>query len=216
MLLTDHPELKADRDNVYYWNFLPPAELESLLALYKTVSQKTLRISKTFGIEGKQLLTPDDEYEALKDFNSAYEGTESKEEEIILDYQRLMAEYPEYKDTVGKLPKKFFSGKLYDNKGIFFCYNLPEKLTDGRWTVNEGRTAWYYYDTVNGKISEDAYEIWQMIKTEPDEERAVAISSDTFADYKKMIETHINKTYMRSIQAPVGVKPKLVTWMQLT
>ena len=55
-----------------------------------------------------------------------------------------------------------------------------------------------------------------MIKTEPNEERAVAISADTFADYKKKIESHINKTYMRSIQAPVGVKPKLVTWMQLT
>ena len=104
---------------MYYWNFLPPAELESLLALYKTVSQKTLRISKTFGIEGKQLLTPDDEYEALKDFNSAYEGTESKEEEIILDYQRLMAEYPEYKDTVGKLPKKFFSGNPNTTRGAY-------------------------------------------------------------------------------------------------
>ena len=215
-LLADHPELKADRDNVYYWNFLPPAELENLLALYKKVSQKTLRISKTFGIEGKQLLTPDDEYEALKDFNSAYEGTESKDEEIILDYQRLMTEYPKYRDIVGKFPKKFFSGKLYDNKGIFFCYDLPEKLTDGTWTVDEGRTAWYYYDTVNDKISEDAYEIWQMIKTEPDEKRAVAISADTFANYKKKIESHINKTYMRSIQAPVGVKPKLITWMQLT
>ena len=69
-LLADHPELKADRDYAYYWNFLPPKELEDLLSLYKTVSKKTLRISKTFGIEGKMLLTPNDDYEALKEFNS--------------------------------------------------------------------------------------------------------------------------------------------------
>ena len=55
-LLADHPELSADRENAYYWNFLPPAELEKLLSLYHTVSRKTLRISKTFGIEGKKLL----------------------------------------------------------------------------------------------------------------------------------------------------------------
>ncbi len=64
-LLHDHPELAADRANAYYWNFLPPEELEKLLALYRTVSKKTLRISKTFGIEGKKLLTPEDDYEAL-------------------------------------------------------------------------------------------------------------------------------------------------------
>ena len=60
-MLADHPELAADRANAYYWNFLPPAELEKLLSLYHTVSKKTLRISKTFGIEGKKLLTPDDD-----------------------------------------------------------------------------------------------------------------------------------------------------------
>ena len=69
-LLSDHPEHKADRNYAYYWNFLPPTELEQLLYLYKTVSQKTLRISKTFGIEGKKLLTLNDDYEGLKEVNS--------------------------------------------------------------------------------------------------------------------------------------------------
>ena len=73
-LMQDHPELSYDRENAYYWNFLPPEELEKLLSLYRTVSQKTLRISRTFGIEGKKLLTPEDDYDALKDFNSQYEG----------------------------------------------------------------------------------------------------------------------------------------------
>ena len=111
-LLEDHPELSADRDNAYYWNFLPPGELEKLLSLYHTVSRKTLRISKTFGIEGKKLLTPDDDYEALKDFNSQYEGETSADEEIALAYQQLLIDNPDYEDTVGQLPKKMFSGKV--------------------------------------------------------------------------------------------------------
>ena len=82
-LLADHPHLTTDRDDIFFWNFLPPEELEQLLNLYRKVSQKTLRISKTFGIEAKQLLTPDDDYDALKDFNSAYEGVENPEEEMV-------------------------------------------------------------------------------------------------------------------------------------
>ena len=95
-LLADHPELSEDRENAYYWNFLPPKELEELLALYRTVSRKTLRISKTFGIEGKKLLTPNDDYDALREFNSQYEGTTSAEEEIALAYQQLIVENPDY------------------------------------------------------------------------------------------------------------------------
>lgn len=100
---------------------MPPVELEKLLSLYETVSKKTLRISKIFGIEGKKLLTPDDDYEALKEFNSQYEGETSSDEEMALAYQDLMADNPEYEDIVSSLPKKMHSGKgLPDDAGFFF------------------------------------------------------------------------------------------------
>ena len=50
-LVADHPDQTELRGKVAYWNFLPPAELNELLTLYNRVSHKTLRISKTFGIE---------------------------------------------------------------------------------------------------------------------------------------------------------------------
>src|SRR6202035_5440641 len=62
-ILSDHSDQKEIRGTVAYWNFLPPDELDELLRLYKKVSHKTLRISKTFGIEGKKLLTPKDDFE---------------------------------------------------------------------------------------------------------------------------------------------------------
>ena len=110
-LLADHPELAADRANAYYWNFLPPKELEELLRLYQIVARKTLRISKTFGIEGKTLLTPEDDYEALKDFNSQYEGNTSPDEEIALAWQELLEANPDYETLVESLPRKMYSGK---------------------------------------------------------------------------------------------------------
>ena len=54
------------------------------------MSKKTLRISKTFGIEGRKLLTPEDDYQALKEFTDAYEGTLSPVEAMHLELQALL------------------------------------------------------------------------------------------------------------------------------
>ena len=215
-LLADHPELAADRANAYYWNFLPPTELETLLSLYKTVSKKTLRISKTFGIEGKMLLTPDDDYEALKDFNSQYEGEPSAEEEISLSYQQLLADNPDYPDTVLALPRKMFSGKMASTrKGFFFCYELPSKRADGTWTDGDGLYRWYLVDGDNDTVTNESYEIWKAIACAKEEPRVLTVSAEQFEAMRKKADTYIRKNYMRAVQAPIGVKPRLVTWMQL-
>lgn len=215
-LLHDHPELAADRDNAYYWNFLPPDELESLLSLYRTVSQKTLRISKTFGIEGKKLLTPDDDYEALKDFNSAYEGETSGDEEMALAFQKLLAENPNYSGSVAAMPKKMYSGRIASTrKGIFFCYELPMKRTDGTWSNGDGLYRWYLLDPESGKVIEQTYEIWKAIECVREEPRAMTITEEGFVAARKTMDGYLKKNYMRAVQAPLGVKPRLVTWMQL-
>ena len=215
-MLSDHPELAADRANAYYWNFLPPAELEKLLSLYHTVSKKTLRISKTFGIEGKKLLTPDDDYEALKDFNSQYEGKTSGEETIALAYQELMAANPNYEEDVTSLPKKMFSGVISSGKkGYFFCYELPIKRVDGSWSNGDGMYRWYLLDEESGTVIQHPYDIWNAIKCNDSEPRVFTTTEEEFAIKRKTIEDYIRKSYLRVVQAPVGIKPRLVTWMQL-
>lgn len=216
-LLHDHPEYAEDREKAFYWNFLPPTELEQLLSLYRTVSQKTLRISKTFGIEGKKLLTPEDDYEALKEFNSQYEGATSSDEEMALAYQDLLAANPGYDDTVLTLPKKMHSGKSASTRsGYFFCYELPTKRSDGSWSDGDGLYRWYMVDPATGDIYDQVYEIWKAIQCEPDEARKLNTTEEDFAEVRKKIESYIKKSYMRAIQAPVGVKPRLVTWMQMS
>lgn len=215
-LLNDHPELRKDRSNAYYWNFLPPKELEKLLNLYETVSKKTLRISKTFGIEGKKLLRPEDDFDALKEFNSQYEGQTSWDEEMALEYQKLLALQPNYQEIVATLPRKMYSGKQATTfNGFFFCYELPMKRIDGTWTDGDGWYRWYMLDPETNKIIESTYDIWKAIQCTPEEARKIHTNETNFTSARKVIENYIKKNYMRSIQAPIGVRPKLVTWMEL-
>ena len=215
-LLFDHPELAEDRANAYYWNFLPPTELEKLLSLYRIVTQKTLRISKTFGIEGKKLLTPDDDFEALKEFNSQYEGSTSTEEEMALAYQELIQNNPDYINSVKMLPQKMYSGKsVLSPKGYFFCFELPSKRADGTWSRGDGLYRWYFVDQENKTVLQNTYEIWKIIKCSEDEPRVFVANEDEFSDNRKAVERFITRTYLHAIQAPVGNKARLVTWMQV-
>lgn len=214
-LLADHPGIASDRDEVFYWNFLPPDELENLLALYETVSRKTLRISKMFGIEGKKLLTPDDDYAALKDFNAQYEGTPSELEEIALAYQQLLKDNPGYVDNVKNLPAKMYSGKASSQlNGVFFCYELPVKKSDGSM-AEEGMYKWFVLDPAAKTVSENVGAIWHAIRCEKNEPRIVTIAHDDFSTVRKMMEKHIRNTYLKKIQAPLGAAPRLVAWLQL-
>lgn len=215
-LLTDHPELAADREYAYYWNFLPPDELEKLLALYKTVSRKTLRISYAFGIEGKQLLTPDDDFEALKDFNSKYEGATSGDEEMALAYQQLMADNPDYESILRDMPRKMYSGRVSANKkGIFFCYELPIKRADGTWSQGDGLYKWYFLDAETGTICDQAYDIWKEIRCKREEPRVVLGNAESFKEKRKTLDGYLKRSYLRSVQAPIGISPRLIAWMEL-
>lgn len=48
------PEEKGLRGKMWFWNFLPPAELNDLLSLYHRVSHKVLRISETTGRQTRE------------------------------------------------------------------------------------------------------------------------------------------------------------------
>ena len=221
-LLTDTPELADSRGKVLFWNFLPPNELDELLSLYQKVTQKTLIISKTLGIEGQKLLHPDDEYDELKNwnkFNEEYEGTKTSVEEMQLEYQELFQSDPDLAERLDHLPGSVFSGRrcvLGQNSGVFFCYTIPalDKLK-GKFTEEAGVTRWYLYDFESGKILDKPEEIVNSIRTEPDTPRNCSIEQKKLFDLRKKIERHIKNTYLKRVDAPIGVKPRLRCWMEL-
>lgn len=227
-IIAEHPGQEKIRGTVFYWNFLPPDELDDLLKLYVKVSKKTLRISKVFGIEGKKLLKPEDNYEALKDFNHQYEGTTTDLEQMHLEYQKLLAEYPDLETRLSVLPGRVFSGKNHPSQGskaVFFCYTLPApdvKDKDGgsqdaqKWTEEAGFTKWYLYDLNTEKILEEPGDIINLIRSNPDTPRYRSVANETLSEIRARIDKHIKNTYLKQVQAPIGVKPILKAWMELS
>ncbi len=227
-IIADHPEQKDIRGKVRYWNFLPPDELDELLRLYAKVSKKTLRISKVFGIEGKKLLKPEDDYQALKDFLHSYEGTPSTLEAMHLEYQKLLQDHPDIAARLNDFPNRVFSGKKHpdaDSRGVFFCYALPapaqvdkdESSQDAEaWTLEAGHTHWYLFDLATEKVIDQPADIIVSIRSTPDTPRHCTIAKQTLSEIRTKIEKHIKNTYLKSAQAPIGVKPLLKAWMELS
>ena len=218
-LIADHPNTAASRGKVVFWNFLPPDELNQILSLYKKVTQKTLLISKTLGIEGRKLLTPDDDFEALKEFNETYEGTRSTMEDIHLEYQSLMQSYPELETRLNRLPGAIFSGRKRLAKsvqGVFFCYALPALDKEkSEFTLEAGFARWYLYDLNGEKILEEPDEIFSSIRSNFETPRHCSLEEGFLLNIRKKVERHIKHSYLKRVDAPVGVKPNLRCWMEL-
>jgi superfamily II DNA or RNA helicase len=218
-LVADHPNVKASRGKVSFWNFLPPDELNAILTLYTRVTQKTLLISKTLGIEGKKLLTPEDNYDALREFNHAYEGTRSAVEDMHLEYQALLLADPEIEARLKQMPGAMFSGRKRPAKGahgVFFCYALPALDKEaGEFTEEAGTTRWYLYDLEHDTILEEPGEIVASIRSKPETPRNCTTEQKTLVEIRGKIEKHIKNSYLKRIDAPVGVKPLLKCWMEL-
>ena len=237
------------KGKVYFWNFLPPKEIEELLHLKQKLDGKILRINKTLGIEGA-LLMPDDPEMSLKLFNERYEGKESTEELMRLEKQRIEAENPELWRSLPGLPKRLFSGKkagagfrpivntrgeeidrLEPNRkpGLFACYRMPPivgkaagnlmELTTEKFDPDkhpQGEVKWYFRDAETGKISELPENTWTAVRCSPDTKRVVEQGVTKLADARKAIEKHIKNTYLKDTQAPIGAKPILLAWMELS
>jgi hypothetical protein len=215
----DHPDKAASRGKVSYWNFLPPDELNEVLSLYKTVTGKTLLISKVFGIEGKKLLTPEDDYEALKEFNLGYEGERTAIEDMLLEYQGLIEASPGLEEQLRRLPMGVFSGRKRPAKGtrgVFLCYRLPaldkEKM---EFTEEAGTARWYLYELDSGAIIEEPSLIARSIRSKPSTPRRCIEEQAALVEIRDTVAKHITNTYLKRVDAPVGVKPRLVCWMEL-
>jgi hypothetical protein len=176
-------------------------------------------ISKTLGIEGKKLLTPEDDFDALREFNQTYEGRKSAVEEMHLEYQKLLQDDPDLSGYLNGLPGAIFSGRkrlTKGTRGVFFCYSLPalDAETD-EFTEEAGTTRWYLYDMDKDQIFEEPRQIVESIRSKPKTPRRCLTKNQTLLDIRAKVLKHIKNTYLKRVDAPVGVKPKLKAWMEL-
>ena len=206
-----------------FWNFLPADALTPYLKLYERVAGKVLRISKTFGIEGRQLLTDKDDYDDLRDLISL-DGDKSVEESLQLEWEALKAEHPDLAERVADMPNRIFSGREAPEsaaKGVFFCLALPglkpgapEDAGPEHWDAASGKPAWLYVDA-GGAISEGLAQIAETIRSTPDTPRHLDTPRDRLRASRDAVLKHVRNGYMKRMQAPPGVEPVIKAWMEL-
>ncbi len=225
-LTRDHPEQVKYRGKVTYWNFLPPNELENLLSLYRTVTNKVVVISKTLGIEGQTLLTPEDQYEQIRELNEKYEGKRSDIEDLRLEYDELVRDHADLAESVANLPLKTFSGKKAEKngaKGVFFCYRIPrpdknlipDENGNQRWSDDAGYTVWLLYDLNSERLLSEPGVIAKQIRSYPDTNRHTELDRALLTDIRKKMDKQLIKDHLRPLNALPGVSPVLKCWMEL-
>jgi hypothetical protein len=84
------------------------------------------------------------------------------------------------------------------------------------WTEEAGETRWYLFDLGSGEIADDPTQIVKLIRSTPETPRKHDLPEDTLSQIRLKIEKHIKNTYLKQVQAPIGVKPKLKAWMELS
>ncbi len=114
---------------------------------------------------------------------------------------------------------RVFSGKNHptqDARGVFFCYRLPAKdAVTGEWEDDSSFTKWYLYNLADGHIEEEATRIFTIIQSTPDTARVISGNNSSLSELRRKIDKHISNTYLKKVQAPVGVTPTLLAWMEL-
>jgi hypothetical protein len=216
-IAAERPDLVPFREKIVFYNFLPPAELNRLLTLYNKVTRKTLRISKALGIEGKKLLTEDDDYQDLQHFNESYEGQRSAMELLELERDKMFRVDPDLQAKLDAFPLRVFSGKSHPapgSKAAFFCYRLPV-LQDDNWVFDGGPCRWLLVTLSDGELIEEPTRIAEVIRSLPSTPRVTTNSRTALAEAMTKVEKHLKNTYFKAAQAPVGVKPVLKAWMEL-
>ncbi len=192
--------------------------------MYSRVSHKTLRISKTFGIEGGKLLRDDDDYEIVKEFNQDYEGETTQLEAMRLELQGLLqadagnaaSRRTSPSSSVATTPHARHA-RPCSSVTAFRLADATALETDGQvaWTEEAGETRWYLFEVADASILEEPTEMIDAIRSVPDTPRRCEIDQPTLADIRGKVEKHIKNTRLKQLQAPVAVKPILKAWMEL-
>jgi hypothetical protein len=136
-----------------------------------------------------------------------------------LEYQALLQEDPELEERLRTFPGTIFSGRKKLTRGVhgvFFCYGLPALDKEkNEFTEEAGTTRWYLYDLDRETILEEPGEIVESIRSKAGTPRRCKTKEEKLLDIRKKIEKHIKNTYLKRVNAPVSVKPKLRCWMEL-
>lgn len=219
-----HPKTKKSRGRVQIRNFLPPDALERLLKLHHRVETKVLMISKTLGIPGGKLLTPDDVHDdvkVLQAFREEYEGDLSPIEVLRLQYLEMTANDPGLEDRIAQLPLGVATAKTGQPAGVFACRAFPtlERRNDEPdaevWTMERPRIRWVLQQNDSSTVL-DPLAIDSAIRS--DQQTVTAPFGDRrhVAQVLRDLEAATTREHRKETQAPLDAPlPSTICWMEI-
>lgn len=221
-LVKEKPSAKRSRGHIQIRNFLPPAEIDTLLTLYSRVHGKTLMISSTLGIPGGKLIDESDMYDDVKVFQAfkdEYNGDIAPIEELRLKWLQLAKENPGLQELVDRLPDGISTAKTGEPVGVFVCRRIPilakaNDNADTEWTMNPGQIEWSLR-TSKG-IERSLHTVDGSISCDP------LANTATFSDRSKVqtilreLERQETKRLRKETQLPMDAPtPKTICWMEV-
>jgi len=228
-IMNNHPERKADRGKIAYWNCLPPQELEQLIGLQKVVEHKFEIIATLLGIEGGFGLTTSQNLHQLHDLytNSEFSFGSSNlidsMDPLRLEYNKMLQDdmalisHPALAGFDNDAPH---SDKEGDGKYAFFSFLIPRKFDDewGEEAYEKGECKWYLYNFETSQIlheRSEMEEIFNIIKSISTEKRVTSISKDEIEISKNAVQHYCKNSLMKTMGIPQGVIPRLLCSMTI-
>ena len=127
-----NPAVTPDTHEFSIVNVIPPPEIEAIIELVGRIEERTIKISRTLGLETSFLRATDD-LEALKEFNAKYDGELSDADEAMTRYVNLTTIAPPDPKTQALLdqlpPGALGVWNGAERDGLFAYFALVPKKT---------------------------------------------------------------------------------------
>lgn len=204
-------------------NVVPPDEIEAIIELVGRVEERTVKISKTLGLETSFLKATDD-LEALKEFNAKYDGELSDADEAMTRYVALTTVAPPDERTQAQLdqipPGAFGVWNGAEQDGIFVYFAVVPKKTateadkDRFASVLSRPYLALLYDGDHTPILDAPRVLAALQGIAPGTPSANPLDDESLKTRLKAITNALRNSF-RSIGLPQTLMPSLVCWIEL-
>ena len=204
-------------------NVFPPKEIEAIIELVGRIEERTIKISKTLGLE-TSFLRAGDGAEALKEFNAKYDGELSEADEALNRYVALTTVAPPDAKTLALMeqipPGAFGVWNGAERNGIFAYYAVVPKKT--ATDADKSRFASVltrpylalWYDDEPQPILDAPRVLSVLGKIAPGTKSGYPSDDESLRVRLQKTKNAVRSSF-RGINLPATLVPSLVCWIEL-
>jgi len=217
-----NPTITPDTHEFSIYNVLPPPDIEKIIGLVGAVENRTLKISRTLGLD-VSFFKSTDPAGNLKEFNSQYEGELSLTDKALTQYVHLTTvepPKPEVQHLLDQLPLGAFGvWKGAPEAGVFALFTL-EPTRKATEADKEKFAALLGYPILgmiysSGITTFDSGKILEILSGTTPGEHSSNPSDEAMLSIQIKSLKNTARGRFRDINLPSTIVPKLSCWMEL-